>query len=158
MSLRKFLENNKNWDIIILGLGFLFVYTGYLTTVGISATILRNDFKYINRVKNWYILAYAVICTWETRCPPTRLIREVIILIIINRSAAARTGLTVNGFISLGINAASAAAFGKGRNRKWAMFVGGLLNASFSFCFIDLLNFYFDYNANFCIQSFKRIG
>jgi len=34
------LEKRKNWNVFILGAGFLFVYTGYLTTAAVSETIL----------------------------------------------------------------------------------------------------------------------
>ena len=34
------LEKRKNWNVFILGLGFFLVYTGYLTSAGVSETVL----------------------------------------------------------------------------------------------------------------------
>ena len=93
-------ERKKNWNIFILGSGFFLVYTGYLTTAGVSETILR--------------------------------------------SYSDRTGRYANGFISLGINAAANAITAPFApvvvrlcNRKITMLIGGLLNASYVFCFIN---------------------
>lgn len=34
------LEERKNWNVFILGLGFFLNYTGYLTSAGASETVL----------------------------------------------------------------------------------------------------------------------
>ena len=94
------IERRKLWNVFVLGAGFLFVYTGYLTTASVSETILRSYLE--------------------------------------------RTGMKVNGFISLGINnlanavsAPFAPAVFRRLNRKVTMMLGGLLNAVYVFSFLS---------------------